>query len=498
MFSESRERTSADGSFFFEDADKRNASENENKNPVPDSGPLAIRVQNLSKCYEIYDTPRDRLKQFVVPRLQRLTGRAPKSYFREFWALRDISFEIRKGETVGIVGRNGSGKSTLLQIICGTLSPTAGDVKTRGRIAALLELGSGFNPEFTGRENVYMNASVLGLSREETDACYDDIAAFADIGDFIDQPIKTYSSGMVVRLAFAVAINACPQILIVDEALSVGDELFQRKCFSRIEAIKKSGATILFVSHAGSTVVELCDRAILLDSSELLASGEPKMIIGKYQKLLYAPESKREQIRNEIRLGASTDRPAQQQPTDQHQAMRRFESMETTHPEEFFDPHLKPQSTVAYEPRGAIIEAPQILGLGGKPLNCLKRGQTYLFRYTVRFTAGASNVRFGMLIKTTTGVQLGGAATAATSGESLPYVEADSVYQVEFRFQCLLNPGIYYLNAGVMGVQADEETFLHRLLDVTLFKVLPESGNLATGIVDFGCEPAFELLHTRI
>lgn len=251
---------------------------------------IAIRVQNLSKCYQIYDTPRDRLKQFFAPRLQRLVGQTPKQYFREFWALKDISFEIRKGETVGIIGRNGSGKSTLLQIICGTLTPTSGNVETRGRIAALLELGSGFNPEFTGRENVYMNASVLGLSNEEIDARFNDIVAFADIGDFIDQPVKTYSSGMMVRLAFAVAINVDPQILIVDEALSVGDELFQRKCFSRIEAIKQNGATILFVSHSGSTVVELCDHAVLLDSGEKLAMGTPKTIVGKYQKLIYAPQ----------------------------------------------------------------------------------------------------------------------------------------------------------------------------------------------------------------
>lgn len=222
-------------------------------------------------------------------------------YYKEFWALKDVSFEVKKGETVGIIGRNGSGKSTLLQMICGTLSPTGGSVETRGRIAALLELGSGFNPEFTGRKNVYMNAAVLGLSPEEVDARFDDIAACADIGQFIEQPVKTYSSGMVVRLAFAVAINVEPEILIVDEALSVGDELFQRKCFSRIETIKNNGATILFVSHSGGTIVELCDRAVLMDSGEKLAVGVPKQIVGHYQKLLYAPADKHESIREQIR-----------------------------------------------------------------------------------------------------------------------------------------------------------------------------------------------------
>lgn len=212
---------------------------------------FAIRVCNLSKSYQIYEKPSDRLKQFVLPRLQRTTGQERKQYYREFRALNDVSFDVRKGETVGIIGRNGSGKSTLLQIICGTLSPTGGTVETWGRIAALLELGSGFNPEFTGRENVYMNASVLGLSNQEIAACFDDIASFADIGEFIEQPIKTYSSGMAVRLAFAVAINVEPDILIVDEALSVGDELFQRKCFSRIEAIRARGRPSFCVSRSG-------------------------------------------------------------------------------------------------------------------------------------------------------------------------------------------------------------------------------------------------------
>ncbi len=264
------------------------------------SSDVAIKVAKLSKCYHIYDQPRDRLKQFILPRLQRMSGLQAKEYFRNFWALRDVSFEVKKGETVGIVGRNGSGKSTLLQLICGTLNPTSGSIHTSGRIAALLELGSGFNPEFTGRENVYMNAAILGLSKEEVDSRFDSIAAFAEIGDFIEQPVKTYSSGMIVRLAFAVAINSDPEILIVDEALSVGDELFQRKCFSRMEAIRALGATILFVSHSGGTIVELCDRAILLDNGEKLAVGVPKQIVGRYQKLLYVPVEKRQSVREQI------------------------------------------------------------------------------------------------------------------------------------------------------------------------------------------------------
>lgn len=202
---------------------------------------IAIQVTNLSKCYQIYASPTDRLKQFFVPKIQQVARRERNCYFREFWALDDVSFSIKKGETVGIIGRNGAGKSTLLQIICGTLTPTAGDVRVNGRIAALLELGAGFNPEFSGRENVYLNGSVLGLTKDQIAAKFAEIEEFADIGQFIDQPVKTYSSGMYVRLAFAVQACVEPEILIVDEALAVGDIGFQYKCYKRMEALRAKG-----------------------------------------------------------------------------------------------------------------------------------------------------------------------------------------------------------------------------------------------------------------
>lgn len=243
---------------------------------------IAIRVQNLSKCYQIYEAPGDRLKQFVVPRLQRLIGLSPKQYFREFWALRDISFEVKKGETVGIIGRNGSGKSTLLQIICGTQSASSGSVKVNGRVAALLELGAGFNPEFTGRENVYMNASILGLSQEEIDTRFDDIAAFADIGEFIEQPVKTYSSGMYVRLAFAVSVHTNPDILVVDEALSVGDFVFQNRCMQKIQSLKQAGTSILFVSHDLSMVQIICDRVIWVKHGSIQGMGDSGVVCQNY------------------------------------------------------------------------------------------------------------------------------------------------------------------------------------------------------------------------
>lgn len=249
----------------------------------------AIRVENLSKCYQIYNQPRDRLRQFVFPRLHRIIGLPSKQYYQEFWALKDISFEIKKGETVAIIGRNGSGKSTLLQMICGTLSPTSGSIETHGRIAALLELGSGFNPEFTGRENVYLNASVLGLAKNQIDDRFDQIIAFADIGEFIDQPVKTYSSGMMVRLAFAVTAHVDADILIIDEALAVGDAFFQQKCMRFLRGFQDKNGTLLFVSHDTGAVLSLCEKAVMLmPNTSSMHFGDSDTICKLYLEQLYS------------------------------------------------------------------------------------------------------------------------------------------------------------------------------------------------------------------
>ena len=250
------------------------------------SNETIIKVDNIHKYYQVYDKPNDRLKQFVVPRLKKLMGAEHNNYFKEFKALHDVSFEVKQGETVGIIGRNGSGKSTLLQMICGTLTPTQGQIETRGRIAALLELGSGFNPEFTGRENVYMNATVLGLTTEEVNDRFDSIVEFADIGDFIDQPIKTYSSGMAVRLAFAVIAHVDADILVIDEALSVGDAFFVQKCMRFLRKFMEHG-TVLFVSHDTGAIINLCQRVVWLDKGEIKMIGEPKDISKAYLAAMY-------------------------------------------------------------------------------------------------------------------------------------------------------------------------------------------------------------------
>jgi ABC-type polysaccharide/polyol phosphate transport system, ATPase component len=226
---------------------------------------LAIDVREVSKCYHVYAKPSDRLKQSILPRIQHALGLPEKAYYREFWALRDVSFSVRAGESVGIIGRNGSGKSTLLQLICGTLAPTGGHMATRGRVAALLELGSGFNPEFTGRENIYMNGAVLGLTEEEMSARYERIVEFSEISEFIDQPVKTYSSGMFMRLAFAVQAHIDASVVIIDEALTVGDVFFRQKCYARLDELRASGAAILLVSHSMPDIEQYCERAVLLD-----------------------------------------------------------------------------------------------------------------------------------------------------------------------------------------------------------------------------------------
>jgi lipopolysaccharide transport system ATP-binding protein len=446
----------------------------------------AIVLENLSKVYKRYHHPTERLKELLLP---------GKVKAETFWALRDINLEIHAGETVGIIGRNGSGKSTLLQIIAGTLQPSQGQVTVNGRVSALLELGSGFNPEFTGKQNVFFNGRILGLTQEEIASRFDDIAAFADIGDFIHQPVKTYSSGMYVRLAFAVAINADPDILIVDEALSVGDEAFQRKCFARIYDLQEKGATVLFVSHSAGSIVELCDRAALIDNGEIILQGAPKIVIANYQKFLFAPIDKRSELREMYkREGAGDDTSLADQFSNAEAAQEIKERDRQDDPETSrifevgYDPYLKPQHTVEYQSHGAKIKNPAVTTLEGRPANLLLRNEKYLYSYSVYFSQEAFQVRFGMMIKTITGFELGGAASH-TYGNEIDYVSAGSLVYVSFEFLCALTPGAYFLNSGVVGRVNGEEIYLDRAVDASMFKVQPDQDFKATGIIDFQVMP---------
>ncbi|MGB3510429.1 MAG: ABC transporter ATP-binding protein [Microcoleaceae cyanobacterium] len=458
-----------------------------------------ISLQNISKCFKRYRHPVDRLKEIMLP---------GTTCAEQFWAVENINIEIERGHTLGIVGRNGSGKSTLLQIIVGTLTPTTGKVKVKGRISALLELGSGFNPEFTGRQNVFFNGQLLGLKPSEIEAKFDQIAGFADIGDFIDQPVKTYSSGMFIRLGFAVATSVDPDILVVDEALSVGDEAFQRKCFARIQDIQERGGTILFVSHAASTVVQLCDSAILMDRGEMLLYQTPKYVVSKYQKLIYAFPDKIPSIREEIRqipnLSIESllddEKINEAESTSQNNnSQNQGDNLisESTEYEEIYDPEMTPSNTIHYPNKGAEIIDPHIITLDGRRVNHLINRREYYYTYAVKFFNSTSKVRFGMLIKTLSGFELGGASLHGYT-KSVEYIEAEQTVIVKFKFKCLLNPGVYFLNAGVVGMADDHLTYLSRCIDIAMFRVQHCSDSCGTGVVDFLIEPRLNIQNQTI
>jgi len=438
---------------------------------------IAVSIKNVNKCFRVYEKPQHRLYQAILKN---------KKYYKEFWACRNISFDVIKGETIGIVGSNGSGKSTLLQMICGTLTPTSGSINVNGRIAALLELGSGFNPEFTGHENIYLNGSILGLSNAEIKEKYNDIVKFSDIGEFIHQPIKSYSSGMVVRLAFAIAINVEPDVLIVDEALSVGDELFQRKCFSKIEMLKKKGVTILFVSHSSQQILELCDRAVLINKADLLLVGKPKLVISSYQRLLSAKDEDKGKIISSITDNYSCITEGITPSTVQESDMppvTKADDKPLKLVNEYYDPNLVPQSTTSYSSKGANIIDAYIIDGDGRKVNQLISSKEYTYTYIVRFDADCYDVRFGMMIKFMNGIELGG-AVLPSSESAISIVNQNEVKKIEFKFKPNFNQGIYFLNAGVFSNINGAEDFNHRVLDIAMFRIVTEEKSNNSGFVD--------------
>lgn len=395
---------------------------------------MAIVVEGVAKRFEIFEHPRDQLKQFFLPRFRRWFGFPPKQYFREFWALRDVFMDVRKGESCGIVGLNGSGKSTLLQIITGTLEPTIGRVTVHGRIAALLELGSGFNLEFTGRENVYMNGALLGFSRAQVDAKFASIEAFADIGEHFDQPMMTYSSGMQMRVAFAVATAFDPDILIIDEALAVGDAYFQQKCFHRIERFKEGGGTLLFVSHDANTVKQLCDKVVLLSNGVVLSQGTPKTVIDLYEGLVAKKTDMSEQEVSIDQGGAGADHAHVHAPG---------------HDDEYVDVNATwTKATTVTTNRDAELVDFRMLDSTRRRVASIESETPLTVRYRVRMNKDFERPAYGLIVRDRTGRSVFETSTYSMRMADEPVAKGQHVV-VEFTFDFNLRAGQYSFSIGV-------------------------------------------------
>ena len=441
------------------------------------SDAIAISVNNLSKCYRIYPSPQARLLQGILGHRKQL--------YRNFWALRDINFELRQGQTLGVVGRNGSGKSTLLQMLCGTLTPTEGQINCHGRIAGLLELGSGFNPEFTGIENIFLNASLLGLKQKDIDSRLDSILAFADIGEHIHQPVKTYSSGMALRLAFAVQANIEPDILIVDEALAVGDELFQKKCFSRLSQLKQQGTSILLVTHSCAQIIQHCDQSLLLHKGQQQLLGQPAIITTTYQQLANAPDEqwpaviqRRQNLINSNKSNTDKNKSKSAEHNTEH------------------DPNLIPQSREIYPSEGIMIESVTVEYPDGRECNQITFGAAFQLRFKYRATSDhkPQPIRCGCHIANNQGLRITGQAFPL-SGE-LFSPESGTQWDMVFSFGAGLLPGVYFIGGGIWP--ADQPgAFLHRVVDFCAMRILSNPDSTPSGICDLSSRPAELIQHSN-
>ena len=422
---------------------------------------IAISVNDVSKMYKLYDNPMDRLKESL--------GLSRKKKYKEHYALNHVSFQVHKGETVGIIGTNGSGKSTILKIITGVLSPTGGEVSVNGRISALLELGAGFNGEYSGLENVYLNGSMIGFSREEIDAKLQSILDFADIGEFIHQPVKTYSSGMFVRLAFAVAINIDPEILIVDESLSVGDVFFQAKCYRKFEEFKEMGKTILFVSHDLSSIGKYCDRVVLLNKGEKLAEGGAKEMVNLYRRVLvnqYDDADLEEGAENaeagqdgQLTDGTAGENVSKKEHAGGGRAMK--DSL-----------NLNPKVLEYGSKLGEIVDF-AIRDDTGMITNVIEKGKEFSVQMKVRFQADVNDPIFAFTLKDLKGTEITGTNTMYEHTPVKPQ-KAGDVREITFKQIMPLEAGEYMLCLGCTGYKDGDFTVFHRLYDVCNLTVITD------------------------
>ena len=422
---------------------------------------IAIKVTDLEKVYKLYDKPSERLKEALH------IGRG--KHHTEHRALKGVNMTIRQGECVGIIGTNGSGKSTILKIITGVLSPTAGEVEVNGRISALLELGAGFNMEYNGIENIYLNGTMIGFSKKEIDQKLDEILAFADIGDYVYQPAKTYSSGMFVRLAFAVAINIDPEILIVDEALSVGDVFFQAKCYHKFAEFKEMGKTIVFVSHDRSSISKYCDRVVLLNQGIKLGEGAPKQMIDTYKQVLVgqytAPESEGERLLDDEQLRAMAAKGVDGSKMDGAEPGKRNVSGATACAE---NPEL-----LEYGSKKAQITEYYITDEKGTRTATILKGSAFTIHMRVEMTEKIAAPIFAFTIKTVRGTEITGTNTMFEKA-FLESVEAGETKEITFTQDMNLQGGEYLLSLGVTGYEEDDFTVYHRLYDVLSVTVISD------------------------
>jgi len=418
----------------------------------------AISVHGLTKIYKLYNRAIDRLKEVLNP--------AKKIYHKTLCALDDVSFDIKRGETVGIVGRNGAGKSTLLQILSGVLAKTGGDVRVDGKIAPLLELGAGFNPYYTGRENVFLNAAIMGLSTQEIEARYRDITDFADIGEFMERPVRIYSSGMYLRLAFAVAANVDADILIIDEALAVGDAAFQRKCYKHMENMCAMGKTVLLATHNLHTLTRLCSSAILFERGRKLLHSTPKEVANTYQRLLFdenqnaSPETSNPPMTENEVCAPGDIQPKLNQPGDLAES--------------------------SYGNNQATIVERHLLDENGAPTTIVRPQKKYIFKYTVVFHDDIDNIDFGMVIKTVDGVRISGSTAHMCGIQRSGQIKRGETRVLSFSFIAHLTPGNYYFQCGVTK---EDGTVLHRRLDTLRFHVEALGSNNCLGLanLDINC-----------
>ena len=421
-----------------------------------------IQVKDLTKMYKLYDKPSDRLKEAL--------GLTRKKLYKEHYALHDVNFDIYEGECVGIIGTNGSGKSTILKIITGVLTPTTGQVDVEGKISALLELGAGFNMDYTGIENIYMNGTMMGFSKKEMDEKLQDILDFADIGDFVHQPVKTYSSGMFVRLAFALAINVEPEILIVDEALSVGDVFFQAKCYRRMEEIRKGGTTMLMATHDMGSIIKYCDKVVLLNRGSFVAEGAPGHMVDLYKKILAGQmDSLEEELQTEMN-DFSGD--GAQQKARQYEGLMKDKITINANRTEYGDGRAEIFDLGLFDGRGNLT-------------NLLLKGEMFTIKERIRFHAPLKCPIFTYTIKDKKGTDLSGTNTMYEGADVKPVNEGD-VYDVSFTQKMTLQGGEYLLSMSCTGFEGEEHVVYHRLYDVANITVI--SNKNTVGVYDMESE----------